>query len=219
MAYGDYTTASAQQAVGRTGLGPVGPVTGRSFAHLMNQGQLPASAPQPQAPTAPSPDGTLPTNTRQQALQSVQQAYQAPTQYSPGQGLGMHMGSFLNQMASAPSLSDSAMQPVVAAGRMADQRGFDRQRAALMEQLGAQGLGDSGGANVGVSKLRQQMGESQAMRESGLLLDETQARRQALLAGLGLDSNRYQFDNNLGFQMAQLQNLMNNQAMAPFLQY
>lgn len=217
MAYGDYTTASAQQAVGRTGIAPVGPVPGRTFAHLMNKPGEPA--PQPQQPTAPSPDGTLPTNTRAQALQSVQQAYSAPTQYSPGQGMGMHMGGFLDQMSKAPSLTDSAMQPIVAAGRMADQRGFDRNRAALMEQLGAQGLGDSGAATVGTGKLRQQMGESQAMRESGLLLDETQARRQALMQGLGLDQSRYQFDNNLGFQMAQLQNLMNNQAMQPFLGY
>lgn len=216
MAYGDYQDTSSQ--IRQPTFQPSAPTGPTAMRRHPLMDALQGAQPQ-QGQAAPSPAGTLPTNTRQNALQQVQQAYQTPTTYSPGQGVGMHLGGFLGQMAATPSLSDSALQPIVAAGRMADQRGFDRNRAALMEQLGAQGLGDSGGANVGVGKLRQQMGESQAMRESGLLLDETQARRNALLAGLGLDQGRYQFDQGAGIQLAQLEALLNQQAVQPFLSY
>lgn len=137
--------------------------------------------------------------------------------YSPGQGAGMFLGDFLGKQAATPSLNDSTLQPIVAAGRLADQRAFDRNRAALAEQLGAAGLGNSGAMNTGVGKFRQQMGETQALRESGLLQDETDKRRAALLSGLSQDASRYQFDQDAGLQLAKLEALLNGEAVQPFL--
>ena len=60
------------------------------------------------------------------------------------------------------------------------------------------------------------MGESQALRESGQMLDEGSARRNALLQALGLDQGRYQGDTSAGVRLAELEALLNQQAVQPF---
>lgn len=173
------------------------------------------AAPQPQqppaTPQAPGPDGTLPTNTRQSNLEQVQQAYQ---QRMPGD-MGF-LNGLLQQSSQPVSTNDASLLPSMQAGRIADQRNFDRQRAALAERLGASGYGDSGAMSQGTGKLSQQMAETQAMRESGLVQDETNARRQALLSALGMDQSRYGADNDMGYRLAALQAQLNQNAVQPF---
>jgi hypothetical protein len=98
---------------------------------------------------------------------------------------------------------------------VADQRNIDRQRAALAEQLGGAGLGSSGAMNTKTGAIQQRVGEQQALRESGMLMDENSARRNALLQALGLDQSRYAGDNNIGVRLAELEAMLNGQAVQP----
>ncbi len=130
-----------------------------------------------------------------------------------------YLNGLLQQSSQAPSASDPIMAGAFGAGRVADQRNIDRQRAALAEQLGGQGLGQSGAMNTRTMGIQQRVGEQQALRESGMLYDESNARRNALLQGLGLDQNRYQGDNDLGYRLAALEAQLNQNAVQPFFSY
>jgi hypothetical protein len=184
------------------GMQPTGGVT-----NPWMQPQQPARQPQ-------APPGALPTNTRQQALQGVQEAYQQPTRMPGDMGF---LNSLLSQSSQPASASDPILAPAMAAGRVADQRNIDRQRSALAEQLGGAGLGSSGGMNTRLGGIQQQVGEQAALRESGMVMDESNARRNALLQALGLDQGRYQGDNNLGIRLAELEAQMNRDALGAFL--
>lgn len=178
---------------------------------MLNPMQPPqGSAP---APQGPSPTVPQPTTGRQQALNTISQSYAAPTSYMPGNALGMMGGNLFSQLSATPSLTDSTLAPAVAAGRLSDDRTMNKQRAIIAEQMGAQGLGNSGAENAAVRSAQQGIGEQAAMRDAGLLRDESQQRRAALLQALGLDQNRYQFDNTLGFNFANLQQQANQQAL------
>jgi hypothetical protein len=168
-------------------------------------------AQQPQQPQAPP--GALPTNTRQQALGDVQQAYAQPTRMPGDMGF---LNQLLGQSSQPASASDPVLAPAMAAGRVADQRNIDRQRSALAEQLGGAGLGSSGGMNTRLGGIQQQVGEQAALRESGMVMDESNARRNALLQALGLDQGRYQGDNDLGYKLAALEAQLNQNAVQPF---
>jgi hypothetical protein len=169
-------------------------------------------AQQTQQPQAPP--GALPTNTRQQALGDVQQAYAQPTRMPGDMGF---LNSLLSQSSQPASANDPILAPAMAAGRVADQRNIDRQRSALAEQLGGAGLGSSGGMNTRLGGIQQQVGEQAALRESGMVMDESNARRNALLQALGLDQGRYQGDNSLGVRLAELEAQMNRDALGAFL--
>lgn len=191
---------------GGSGIPPTGPLG-------PGEESIGAGSP-PQA--APNADGTLPTNTRQQSLQQVQQAYSTPSRMPGDMGF---LNSLLSQSSQAPSASDPIMAGAFGAGRVADQRNIDRQRAALAEQLGSQGLGQSGAMDTRTGAIQQRVGEQQALRESGMLYDESNARRNALLQALGLDQSRYQGDNDMGYRLAALQANLNQNAVQPFFNY
>lgn len=208
MAYGDYSGGGIstsmpvrpdRQAIQRP---PMMPAPG---------GGLMPGMPEAEAQPAP-PGGALPTNTRQQNLQQVQAAYAQPRM--PGD-MGA-LNGLISQSSSPVSASDPIMAGAFGAGRVADQRNIDRQRAALAEQLGSQGMGDSGAMNTRTGAIQQRVGESQALRESGMLYDEGNARRNALLQALGLDQSRYAGDNDIGMRIAALEAMLNNQAVQPF---
>lgn len=214
MAYSDYTQqpqpaqrqsflgAPYQRLMDRTG------VTGQ-------KGPLTPDAPLPEASQAPTGDPSpLPTNTRAQALSQVQQAYQGRM---PGQMDALN--NALTQFASPVGLNDPGLAPALRAGAGADQRSFERQRAALAETLGANGLGDSGAFNTQLLNIGQRVGEAGAQRDAGLVYDEMGNRRNALLSALGMDQQRYTFDNDLGMRMAALEAQLNQSALAPFLTY
>lgn len=165
-------------------------------------------------PTQPAPQGgsaPLPTNTRQQALQSVQQAYAGRM---PGQMDALN--GVLGQLGQPVGLKDPGLAPALQAGANADQRSFERQRAALAEVMGANGLGDSGAMNTKLLGIGQRIGESGAARDASLVYDEMGSRRNALLSALGMDQNRYEFDNSLAMQLAALEAQLNQQALSPF---
>ncbi len=176
------------------------------------------AAARPGGAVAPTVNGAgqLPTNTRSQNLAQVQQAYAAAPRMPGDMG---YLNGLLSQSSQAPSASDPIMAGAFGAGRVADQRNIDRQRAALAEQLGGQGLGQSGAMNTRTMGIQQRVGEQQALRESGMLYDESNARRNALLQGLGLDQNRYQGDNDLGYRLAALEAQLNQNAVQPFFSY
>jgi len=212
MAYADYQSPQVgallnqqqQPKLGFTDARPYGGIAGSAYG-------LGGGFSAGQTTVAPDSNNQLPTNTRQQNLQQVQQAY---AQRMPGD-MG-YLNGLLDQSAQAPTADDPIMRGAFAAGRVADQRLFDRQRAALAERLGSQGLGSSGAMNVGAEKYRQQIGENQALRESGMLYDESNARRNALLQALGLDQGRYGIDQNLGVDLARLESQLNQNALQPF---
>ena len=214
MAYADYSGGSLMEKVpgggimggmNRPRLDPNNP--GQYItAGQWNQQQLGGAQPQPPS-QGPQP---MPTNTRAQALQSVQQAYQR----SPGD-MGF-LNQLLQQSSSPVSASDPMLAPAFAAGRVADQRNIDRQRAALAEQLGGAGLSSSGAMQNKVLGIQQRVGENQALRESGQMLDEGNAKRNALLQALGLDQSRYMGDNDLGYRLAALEAQLNQNAVNPF---
>lgn len=156
----------------------------------------------------------LPTNTRQQAVQNVQQAYAGRM---PGQMDALN--SALSNFAAPVGLNDPSLQPALRAGAGADQRSFERQRAALAEVMGANGLGDSGGFNTQLQNIGQQIGEAGAQRDANLVYNEMGSRRNALLSALGLDQQRYNVDNDLALQLARLEAQLNTQAISPFLSY
>jgi hypothetical protein len=126
------------------------------------------------------------------------------------------LNGLLQQSASPVSENDPSIAPAFAAGRVADTRNIERQRAALAEQLGGAGLGSSGAMQTKTMGIQQRVGEQQALRESGMLYDESNARRNALLQALGLDQSRYQGDNQIGAQLAALEAQLNQNAVQPF---
>src|SRR5690349_24116746 len=88
------------------------------------------------------------------------------------------LNGLLQQSSQAPTADDPIMHGAFAAGRVADQRNIDRQRAALAEQLGAYGMGDSGAFNTKLGGIQQRVGEQQALRErSEEHTSELQSRR------------------------------------------
>lgn len=229
MAYGDYQDAGANPTQSKQGwrIQP-GENTGFMPPNLPHLGSATTGIGAAGSGMATSPfgNGQMPQGTRQQALQTVQQAYATPMgggMAGPtGAGGGRmpgdmgYLNQLLGQSAAPVSASDPTIAPAFAAGRVADQRNIDRQRAALAEQLGASGLGSSGAMQTKVGGIQQRVGEQQALRESGMLYDEGNARRNALLQGLGLDQSRYQGDNELGYRLAALEAQLNQGAMQPF---
>jgi hypothetical protein len=209
MAYSDYTSG-----VQRPRIQPR--VPGQETAGM--PGQAIGAAPAPAAPL-PADNQGIPTDSapppatgRQQALQNVQQAYQGRM---PGQMDALN--AQLTGLAQPVGLNDPGLAPALRAGQMGDQRNFERQRSALAELLGAQGLGDSGAMNTQTLGIAQRIGEQGAARDAGLVYDEMGSRRNALLGALGMDQGRYQHDNQIGLQLSQLEALLNQQAMQPFV--
>ena len=215
MAYGDYFNQARQQYNQNRGINPQSGLAAEEpdAGMFRTPGLQPGSglAPQSQQTT---PGETLPTNTRQQALQDVQQAYQGRM---PGQMDALN--SALSNFSQPVGLNDPGLAPALRAGAGADQRSFERQRAALAEAMGAQGLGDSGGFNTQMLGIGQKIGEAGAERDAGLVYGEMGNRRNALLSALGMDQQRYNVDNDLAYRLAALEAQLNQQAMAPFLAY
>jgi hypothetical protein len=207
MAYGDYTgTGGAKIQPQQTAVQPQRYTLKPPLMDLMSGATPSGDGAQPQ----PAQDGALPTNTRQQNLQQVQQAYaRMPGDMNALNGL-------IGQSSSPVSENDPSIAPAFAAGRVADQRNIERQRAALAEQLGGSGLGSSGAMQTKTGGIQQRVGEQQALRESGMLYDEGNARRNALLQALGLDQQRYGADNNIGLRLAELEAQLNQNAVQPF---
>jgi hypothetical protein len=203
MAYGDYQQATPMR---RPAMQPPMEVGGIAQPRPGGMEAL-QSALQP-APTQATPAGALPANTRQSALQDVQAAYRQPGDMGA-------LNDLIGQSSAPVTAQDPLMQGAFAAGRVADQRNIDRQRAALAEQLGGAGLGSSGAMNTKTAGIQQRVGENQALRESGMLIDENSARRNALLQALGLDQSRYAGDNNVGVRLAELEAMLNGQAVQP----
>jgi hypothetical protein len=212
MAYSDYVGGAIRQRmpIPQRGTEPTaqmyetpmkGPLDG------MGAGTAPV-AQQPQQSAA----GMAPVTTRQDALQNVQQAYQGRM---PGQMDALN--AQLTGLAQPVGLNDPGLAPALRAGQMGDQRNFERQRSALAELLGAQGLGDSGAMNTQTLGIAQRIGEQGAARDAGLVYDEMGSRRNALLGALGMDQSRYAHDNQIGLQLSQLEALLNQQAMQPFV--
>ena len=213
MAYSDYSGALGGIQRPR----PPARIPGQETAGM--PGQSLGSIPEPVAPL-PADNQGLPTGTtqpatgRQQALQSVQQAYAGRM---PGQMDALNTA--LTGMASPVDLKDRGIAPAIRAGAMGDQRNFERQRGALAEMLGANGMGDSGSMNTQMLGIAQKIGEGGAARDASLVYDEMGGRRNALLSALGMDQNRYQYDQSAGMDLAKFQALLNSQAMGQLTGY
>jgi hypothetical protein len=147
---------------------------------------------QPAAPSAPL--GQQPLGATDRMPRMVDQLPSLPggaTGGSPGGAPQPYQGrmpgnmDFLNnllQQSSSPvSASDPTIAPAFAAGRVADQRNIDRQRASLAEQLGGSHLGDSGAMQTKTSGIQQRVGEQRV----GDALRRRQRAAERAVAGVG----------------------------------
>lgn len=97
--------------------------------------------PAPQAPGLERTQGPQPVTTQQQAYQQQATVGAQPAQGSQQTVPGAFQQALLNRLAPAPVTADHAsIQPALAANKLGEQRGFERNRAMLAERAGAQGL-------------------------------------------------------------------------------
>jgi hypothetical protein len=147
---------------------------------------------------------------RDSALQQVSQVYTstpAPTagaQGGPANDLRSILMQQLGVLGSPVSANDPSLAPQFQAQRLASQREADRARMVASELRGAQGLGDSGALDADITGIDERRAEQNLMMQSDTLSRETDQRRRALLAALGLGFQDEQADNGLGFNYAQL---------------
>lgn len=126
------------------------------------------------------------------------------------------LNKLLQTDSSAPSMSDSTLAAQQNAFDVQNQRGLDQSRAAMAEQLAAEGLapttgGSSGAFDSGLANLTQQAGEASAGNAAQLMGTELQSRRNQLqalaaTAGSSLTADQQQaIEEELGKLDAQIQ--------------
>lgn len=215
---GDVGAAPTAQQPQQSAAGPV-PVTTRQDALQQVQqayaGRMPGNG-LPQVIENPPSLWDVPVSLTREGMPPMGTApSQGYTGRMPGQMDALN--SAITNFQQPVGLNDPGLAPALRAGAGADQRSFERQRAALAEALGANGLGDSGAFNTQLQNIGQRVGEAGAQRDAGLVYDEMGSRRNALLSALGMDQQRYNVDNDLGLRLAQLEAMLNGQAMQPFV--
>jgi hypothetical protein len=129
--------------------------------------------------------------------------------------------------------------PAMTAYRQQAQKGESRDRAFLAERQAAQGFGASGATESGIMGLRQARGFGEAQFAGGLAERNEQGRRdellkamamafqmgdnesaralQAQLGNANIDLQRNQYQDQLGFNYANLQNQMNVNPLAALI--
>lgn len=200
---------------------------------LPNGGWVPRNHPaaqayltQPTTPTVPPPvgtGGTQATTTTAPANTSTQTQGTTPPKTTTPTIQSQFRDSLLGMLQSSqtpPSLSDPTLAPAYRAYQGAQQRAYETNRAALAERAAATGDLESGGFDLGVRQLGEQRAQDTAGFGAGLLQQESNARRQALLSGLGLagnllsDEERLALTRELGLSDLDLRQLLGQGSLA-----
>lgn len=130
----------------------------------------------------------------------------------PNADLGAPIAARLRELFSqdlTPNLND----PQLAAERLQSQRNFENQRALLAERSGVEGWNNSGGFDTNLFGLGQDRGQADLNAVAGLGKDRVSQIMQALQVA----SANQQGNNQLGLSYAQLQALLNSQALQSLL--
>ncbi len=147
------------------------------------QPAAPGTAPAP--PTAP---GQTPTpQNSQQALVGQATVGAQPQQGQQTTVAGAFQQSLLNKLSQGPITAQSPqVSPQIQANQLAEQRGFDRDRAMLAEQNAASGINNSGGANSMVRGLSQDRSQREGQFAGNAIADANRLQSAEILTALGL---------------------------------
>lgn len=146
------------------------------------------------------------------------------------------MQSLLSGPTPQQAQQNVSTSPAMTAYRSQAQKGEARDRAFLAERNAAQGFSGSGGMETGIMGLRQARGHGEANFAGNLATENERGRRDELLRAMslaqamgdndsarqlqrelgigGLDLQRNQYQDQLGFNYANLQNSMNENLIA-----
>jgi hypothetical protein len=162
------------------------------------QPQAPAPAPAPGAPPpaysgidGPNKAAPLPTpQTAGQALTGQATVGQQPQQGQQATVAGSFQQALLNKLTQGPVTADSAqLKPSLDANKLAEQRGFERDRAMLAERNAAQGLNMSGGNESQLLGLAQDRTAREGQFAGNAVADANKQQSAEILAALGLGGN------------------------------
>jgi hypothetical protein len=105
------------------------------------------------------------------------------------------MREALMQLLNQPEVNAESLQndPAVRAQRIQAQRAEERQRAQLAEQNAYEGYADSGAEQTDLAGLRQQRSESEAAFIGQLAIQQMNARREDIRAGIQVATQQGQF--------------------------
>ena len=168
----------------------------------------------PAAPTSPTAAPTAPTapaagpTTAKEALTSAPPA-------TPTTAAGAFQTALLGKLTAPPPTAQSAeLQPALAANRLSEQRGFERDRAMLAERSAAQGFDNGGGFETGLLGLAQNRAQREGAFEGQAVADLGRRQAAELMAALSLtggmlgESDRLALQDKLGSGQLDLQRLL-----------
>jgi hypothetical protein len=139
--------------------------------------------------TAPAPAGSTSTAPgAPEAPQNAQQALtQAPQSGAPTTVSGAFQQALLGQLNQGPVTAASPqVAPAIQANQLAEQRGYDRNRALLAERNAAQGLSMSGGNESMIRGLQQDRSLRESQFAGNAVMDANKVQAQQVMAALGL---------------------------------
>ena len=147
----------------------------------------------PGLPTSPQSSGPQPIGQSPQP-QNAQQALtgQAPVmgQAQPGQPVsvaGAFQQALVNRLASPRMTAASPeVQPAIQANQLAEQRGYERNRAMLAERNAAQGLNNSGGNEAMIRGLAQDRAGREATFAGNAVMDANKQKEAVIASLLGM---------------------------------
>lgn len=103
--------------------------------------------------------------------------------------------------------------PALASERLTSQRNFENQRALLAERAGVEGTGNSGGFDSQLLGL----GADRGAADLAAVGQQGQTKQQQIMDALRLASQNQSGNNQLGLSYAQLETLLNSQALQSLL--
>lgn len=166
--------------------------------------------PEYQNAAAPPPAGS-PTGTAPQAPQGPQSAQQVLTQTpqagAPPTVAGAFQQSLLTKLSQPVASMDSPeLQPALAANRLAEQRGMERNRAMLAERAAATGTNMSGGFETGLMGLAQDRAAREGQFAGQAVADLGRRQSAEIMQALGLTGGMLGQQDQLALQdkLAQL---------------
>ena len=144
---------------------------------------LPGS--QPQQPALPNQQQQ--PQTAQQALTGQASVMQQAQPGQPATVAGSFQQALLNRLSSPRLTANSPeVQPAIQANQLAEQRGYERNRAMLAERNAAQGLNNSGGNESMIRGLAQDRAAREATFAGNAVMDANKQKEAVIASLLGM---------------------------------
>jgi hypothetical protein len=151
------------------------------------KGTQPAAPGAPGAAPAPAPGQMPAPQNSQQSLIGQATVGAQPQQGQQATVAGAFQQSLLNKLSQGPITAQSPqIAPQIQANQLAEQRGFDRDRAMLAEKNAAQGLSNSGGADTMLRGLSQDRTAREGQFAGNAIADANKLQSAEILTALGL---------------------------------